>query len=68
MDGLTTIWFLQVAPKRLKEKENPADLEGEYNVQDVFLRGLEAERVLVKNMRRKVKYEFLFGQHDPLFL
>ena len=55
--GETTRFFAQVAPKRLKE--NPSDLED--NVQDAFLRGLEAERFLVKNMRRKVNY--FFGQH-----
>ena len=52
-----------MAPKRLKE--NPSDVED--NVQDAFLRGLEAERFLVKNMRRKVKY-FLDSMFDNLFL
>ena len=58
-----------MAPKRLKEKDNPADVpSGEHNVQDAFLRGLEAERVLVKNMRRKVKYGKFLWQPDHLFL
>ena len=58
-----------MAPKRLKEKENPSDVpSGDQNVHDVFLRGLEAERVLVKNMRRKVKYGKFFWQPDHLFL
>ena len=53
-----------MAPKRLKE--NPSDVEDDHNVQDAFLRGLEAERFLVKNMRRKVKY--VFRHHMTIFV
>ena len=60
-----------MAPKRLKEKEYPAEnVQGDRKVQDTFLRGLEAERVLVKNMRRKVRYEnlFLLGNIQVVFI
>ena len=49
---LFLIWsYVQVGPRRMEQIDAPSS---KHNVEDSFLRGLDAERVLVKNMRKKV--------------